>query len=112
MDDPKQKRSRELQRDRLFENELDDLLEVLGITFSGEFNLILHNDNINEKLYVVLVLSDVCSLSYEKSMIKMTEAHEKGRSILINSNNIDVLHYMRLELVEKYGLMATLEKAD
>jgi hypothetical protein len=45
-------------------------------------------------------------------MIKMTEAHEKGRSILINSNNIDVLHYMRLELVEKYGLMATLEKAD
>jgi ATP-dependent Clp protease adapter protein ClpS len=110
VDDPKQKRSRELQRDKLFEKELDDLLEQLGITFSGEFNLILHNDNINEKLYVVLVLSDVCCLSYEKSMIKMTEAHEKGTSIL-KSGNIDELHELRLGL-ERCGLTATLEHAE
>jgi ATP-dependent Clp protease adapter protein ClpS len=62
-------------------------------------------------LHVVLAVADVCRLSYEESMRKMRQAHEKGRSILKNGN-IDVLHYMRLELVEKYGLMATLEKAD
>ena len=112
MDDPRQKRLRELRRDQLFESELDEIMERLGIAFSEQFNLILHNDNINEKLHVVLSLSDVCGLSYEESMRKMLETHERGRSILINSNNIDVLHYMRLELVEKYGLMATLEKAD
>ena len=63
MDDPKQKRLRELRRDQLFESELDGILEQLGIAFSEEFNLILHNDNINEMLHVVLSLSDVCRLS-------------------------------------------------
>ena len=36
MDDPKQKRSRELRRDQLFESELDEIIEQLGITFSEE----------------------------------------------------------------------------
>ena len=44
MDDPKQKRLRESLRDQLFEIELDGILEQLGITFSEEFNLILHNE--------------------------------------------------------------------
>lgn len=111
MDDPKEKRSRELQRDQLFENELDDLLERLGITFSEEFNLILHNDNINDMLHVVLSLSDVCRLSYEKATLIMKAAHNSGHSKILASDNITELHFMRLGL-KRRGLTATLELAQ
>ena len=110
MGDSKQDRLRELWRDRLFEKELDEVLGNLGIAFSEEFNLILHNDNINDMLHVVLSVSDVCRLSYEESVRKIWQAHEKGRSILKNGN-IDDLHYMRLRL-ERLGLTATLEHAE
>ena len=112
MDDPKQKRLRELRRDQLFEREFNEILKRLGIAFSEEFNLILHNDNINEMLAVVLAINKVCKLSIEKSSSVMMQAHTKGRAILRNSNNIDELHLMRLELVEKNGLTATLELAE
>jgi ATP-dependent Clp protease adapter protein ClpS len=42
----------------------------------------------------------------------MMEAHTKGRAVVKNSNNIDELHYMRIKLVGKHGLNATLEKAE
>ena len=111
MDDPKQKRLRESRRDQLFENELDEILEQLGITFSGEFNLILHNDKINEMLAVVLAINEVCKLSIEKASLIMKTAHHSGRSIVLNNGNIDELHYMRLELGRR-GITATLERAE
>ncbi len=110
MDDPKLRRFEELRRDELFNLELDEILDQLGITFSDEFNLILHNDDINDMLHVVLSLSDVCRLSYAKSSAIMKIAHLTGRSIILNGN-IDELHYMRLGL-ESRGLTATLERAD
>jgi ATP-dependent Clp protease adapter protein ClpS len=110
MADSKQKRLKDLRRAQLFESELDKILGGLRITFSEEFNLILHNDNINDMLHVVLSVSDICRLSYEESMRKMRQAHENGRSILKNGN-IDDLHYMRLGL-ERRGLTATLEHAE
>ncbi len=109
MDDPKQKRLRELKRNQLFESELDGILEKLGITFSEEFNLILHNDNINSFIDVVVALYEVCKLSNEKSFSVMMEAHTKGRSIVRNGN-LDELHYMKINLQSK-GLTASLEHA-
>ena len=111
MDNHKQKRLKDLQRDQLFESELNEIMERMGITFSEEFNLILHNDNINDMLHVVLSLSDVCRISYENSMRIMMEAHTKGRAIVRNGN-IDELHYMKLELNESRGLTYTLERAE
>jgi len=110
MDDPKQRRLSEFRRDQLFVSELDEILEKLGITFSEEFNLILHNDNINSFIDVVVALYEVCKLSNEKSFSVMMEAHTKGRSIVRNGN-LDVLHYLRLRL-EKRGLSVTLEHAE
>ena len=110
MDDPKQKRLKELRRDQLFEMEFNEIMESLGITFSEEFNLILHNDHINEMLHVVLAINNVCKLSIEKASSVMMEAHTKGRAIVRNGN-IDDLHNMRLRL-EKLGLTATLEHAE
>ena len=40
MDDPKQKRLKDLRRDELFESEFNEILEQLGIAFSEEFNLV------------------------------------------------------------------------
>lgn len=110
MGDSKQDRLRELWRDRLYEKELDEVLGNLGISYSEEFNLILHNDHKNEMLHVVLAINNICKLSIEKSSSIMMEAHTKGRAIVRNGN-IDDLHYMRLRL-ENQGLTATLERAD
>lgn len=110
MDDSKQNRLRELWRDRLYEKELDEVLGILGITYSEEFNLILHNDHINDMLHVVLSLATICKVSIEKATIKMRAAHETGRSVILNGN-IDELHLMRLGL-ESLGLTASLEQAE
>jgi ATP-dependent Clp protease adapter protein ClpS len=110
MDDPKQKRSRELRRDQLFEEEFNDILESLGITLSEEFNLILHNDNINSFIDVVVALFEVCKLSNEKSFSVMMEAHTNGRSIVRNGS-LDELHYMKINLQSK-GLTVSLEHAE
>jgi ATP-dependent Clp protease adapter protein ClpS len=110
MDDSKQNRLREQWRDRLYEKELDEVMGILGITYSEEFNLILHNDHINDMLHVVLSLSKVCRVSIEKATIIMRTAHETGRSKVLNGN-IDDLHYMRLGL-ESLGLTASLEQAE
>ena len=110
MDDPKKIRLRELWRDRLYEKELDDVLENLGITYSDEFNLILHNDHINDMLHVVLSLTQVCKVSIVKATSIMRTAHETGRSKVLNGN-IDNLHYMKLGL-ESLGLNASVEKTE
>jgi ATP-dependent Clp protease adapter protein ClpS len=110
VNDPKKNRLEESQRRELFESELDEILERLGIAFSEDFNLILHNDNINNMMHVVVCLYEVCRLSDEKSLSVMMEAHTKGRSIVLNGN-LDELHYMRIGL-ERRGLTVTLEHAE
>jgi len=101
---------KEFERQQLIENELNDVLKKHGITFSGEFNLILHNDNVNDMIHVMVALYEVCKLSNNNSFTVMMEAHTKGRSIVRNGN-IDDLHYMRLGM-ERRGLTATLEHAQ
>ena len=108
MDDPKQKRLRDLQRDQLFESELDEILEGMGITFSEDFNLILHNDS-NEMLHVVLTISAVCGISIDKSSHIMRTAHYSGRSIILNGG-LNELHYISLGL-HSHGLTITIEPA-
>lgn len=102
---------KEFQRQQLIESELNDILTNHGIIFSGEFNLILHNDSVNDMMHVVVALYEICKLSNEKSMSVMLEAHTKGRSRVKNSSNLDELHSMRLGL-ERRGLTATLEHAE
>ena len=110
MDSRRQISLKEFQEQQLVESELNDILIKNGITFSEDFNLILHNDHINSFIDVVVALYEVCKLSNEKSVSVMMEAHTKGRSVVRNGN-IDDLHYMRLGL-ERRGLTATLEHAE
>lgn len=100
---------KEFQRQQLMESELIDILKKHGIAFSEEFNLILHNDNVNDMIHVAVALYEVCRLSNERSMYVMMEAHTKGIA-LVRNGNIDDLHYMRLGL-ESRGLTVSLEHA-
>lgn len=108
MNNSKKRRIGDYQRSELFERELNEVLKKLGIAFSKEFNLILHNDK-NFILHVVVSLSEVCNLSNEMSFRVMMEAHTNGRAIAYNGN-LDELHYMRIGL-ESRGLTVTLEHA-
>jgi ATP-dependent Clp protease adapter protein ClpS len=110
MNSQKQISLKEFQRHQLMESELNDILDKHGITFSEEFNLILHNDNINDMIHVVVSLYQVCKLSNERSLSVMLEAHTKGRSVIRNGN-LDELHYMRLGMENK-NLSVTIEHAD
>ena len=94
---------------KLFESELNETLNNLGIAFSEGFNLILHNDN-NDMMHVVVALFEVCKLSNEKSYSVMMEAHTKGRAIAKNGN-LDELHYLKLKLISR-GLTISLEHAE
>lgn len=102
---------KEFQEQQLIESELNDILTTHGITYSGELNLILHNDNVNDMIHVAVALYEVCKLSNEKSMAVMMEAHTKGRSMVRNSSDFYELYNMYLGL-EKRGLTVTLEQAE
>lgn len=110
MDDSKQDRLRKQWKYRLVEKELNQVLENLGISYSEDFNLILHNDHVNDMDHVVLSLSKVCKVSIEKGTRIMRTAHETGRSIILNGN-IDDLHYMKLGL-ESLGLTISVEQSE
>lgn len=101
----------EFQEQQLIDRELKDILTYYGITYSGELNLVLHNDNINDMIHVVVALYEICKLSNERSMAVMMEAHTKGRSLVRNSGDFYELYNMYLGL-EKRGLTVTLEEAE
>lgn len=56
------------------------------------WKVILHNDDINEVLYVVEVISRLTPLHLEAAYDRMLEAHTQGRSLLL------VTHCERAEL--------------
>ena len=48
-----------------------------------KYNVVLHNDDVNDMYYVVFMLNKVLGMSAETAHTHMIEAHETGRSILI-----------------------------
>lgn len=111
MNSRKQTDSKEFQEQKLIEHALNDILTYHGIAYSGELNLVLHNDNVNDMIHVVVALYEICKLSNEKSMAVMMEAHTKGSSVVRNSGDFYELYNMYLGL-EKRGLTVTLEEAE
>lgn len=62
---------------------LKKMMSELGISLSNEdtYKLILWNDDVNDMLYVITALSDICELTKEECVKIMLDAHENGKSI-------------------------------
>ncbi len=74
------------------------------------YAVILHNDDVNEMLYVVhALLESVPELSVEQATEIMLEAHHNGRAqVIVCPNERAELYRERLE---RHGLTATIEPA-
>ena len=73
------------------------------------YRVLLHNDDHNEALFVVITLSELVSLAVEQAFKVMEEAHKTGVSL------VTVTHKERAELyVDQFkskGLIASCEPA-
>ena len=59
-----------------------ELAEELEIDISGEYELVLCNDNINYMDHVVLALYEVANLNSDDAMGTMLEAHKTGGAVI------------------------------
>lgn len=59
------------------------------------YKVILHNDDVNDMVYVVETICKLTTLSVEQAYEKMMEAHTKGLAILL------VCHKERAELYQE-----------
>jgi ATP-dependent Clp protease adapter protein ClpS len=98
------------QSERTYEDELYEILDKVGISFSEDFILILHNDNVNDMIHVVVALYEICRLSNERCVSVMMEAHNKGKSV-IKTGEINTLLDLKLGL-NKRGLTISIETSQ
>ena len=90
-------------------DQLKELLDEVGISLSTDklYILILYNDSVNDMLFVVLQLYEICGLNNEDAMRVMMEAHTKGKA-LVKSGSYEDMYALKCGLNEK-GLEATIE---
>lgn len=73
------------------------------------YNVLLHNDDVNEVLFVVETIVMLTPLNAQDAVEKMKEAHETGTSLLLTT------HLERAELIQQQfasrGLTVTVEPA-
>ena len=88
---------------------LTNLLNELGISKATEENykLLIWNDDVNDMLYVILALYEVCKLNNEESMRIMLEAHTKGKAV-VKSGTLEEMNAMKIGLNDR-GIEATVE---
>lgn len=74
------------------------------------WKVLLHNDDHNEMMFVVLTVMDLVKLKEQEAVIRTLEAHETGVALLV------VTHKERAELYrdqfESKGLTVTIEPAE
>jgi ATP-dependent Clp protease adaptor protein ClpS len=98
---------KEQKSEKTYEEELYDILSEIGIGFSESFILVLHNDNVNDMIHVVVALYEVCKLTNEQCVSVMMEAHNKGGSV-ITTDELDILLDMKSGL-DGRGLTSSIE---
>ncbi|MFO0835290.1 MAG: ATP-dependent Clp protease adaptor ClpS [Phycisphaerales bacterium] len=74
------------------------------------YRLLLHDDDINDMLYVTATLMELTSLGKERSLMVMMEAHQSGVALVL------VTHKERAELYQEQfqskGLTVSIEPAE
>jgi len=89
---------------------LKKLMNELGISSSTEksYNLLIWNDDVNDMMYVVESLSEICKLPSEECVKIMFEAHINGKAVA-KKGSYDELVVMKDELNLK-KINATIEE--
>lgn len=74
------------------------------------FRVLLHNDDVNDMLYVTATLMEVTPLGKERALMVMMEAHQAGVALVLST------HKERAELYQEQftskGLVVTIEPAE
>lgn len=74
------------------------------------YRVLLHDDDINDMLYVTATLMELTSLGKERSLMVMMEAHQSGVALVL------VTHKERAELFQEQfqckGLTVSIEPAE
>jgi ATP-dependent Clp protease adaptor protein ClpS len=47
------------------------------------WNVLLHNDDVNDMLYVTDTITELTSLTRQEAVLRMLEAHNRGMSLLL-----------------------------
>ena len=83
--------------DRLVYNEsvAIELAEELKIDISGEYELVLCNDDINYMDHVVLALYEVANLNSDDAMGAMLEAHKTGGAVIFRRKFGELLPFKK-----------------
>jgi ATP-dependent Clp protease adaptor protein ClpS len=63
--------------------------------FHPNYKVLLHNDDVNDMVYVIETIKKLTPLSIEEAIQKMTEAHKTGVALLL------VTHKERAELYQE-----------
>ena len=91
------------------ENTITDLLNEFNIELSKDYNLILWNDHVNDMMYVVAVICEICEIDYMIAINFMMEAHKNGKTIIKSGSEEDML--LLKEKFNSKNLEATVELA-
>lgn len=89
---------------------LTNLMNELGISMStsSTYKLLLHNDEVNDMVSIVVALYDVCKLSPEDAMSVMMEAHQKGKAVA-KTGSFEEMNAMKQGLNDR-KIEATIEQ--
>lgn len=60
-----------------------------------QWKVLLHNDNVNEMVYVVQTIVELTALNRQAAFLRMLEAHKKGLSLL------QITHREHAELLQE-----------
>ncbi|MEY2711760.1 MAG: hypothetical protein RL487_1543 [Actinomycetota bacterium] len=74
------------------------------------FAVVLHNDSVNEMVFVVRTVTEIARVPMERAFECMMEAHEEGQAVVLQT------HLEHAEMVceafKSKGLTATVERAS
>lgn len=50
------------------------------------WQVLLHNDDVNDMIYVVQTISELTALNRQQAMLRMIEAHKSGVALLVTTH--------------------------
>jgi ATP-dependent Clp protease adapter protein ClpS len=82
--------------------------KVVIPSIESNWKLLLWNDDVNDMMFVIIALFDICGLNEQEAVSVMLEAHTHGQAF-VKSGNLKELEAIQHRMNER-GLSASLVK--